>query len=104
MTRANFGRRSGIVVDTCRDHGTWFDRGELDAVLEFVRAGGVEEELDATSDLAGDPDDAAITRAVEAELSAEAMKEKHSVERATRIAGDVFFLFGLSTRSIRRSE
>ncbi len=42
MTRTNFGGQSGIVVDVCREHGTWFDRGELDSALEFVRAGGLE--------------------------------------------------------------
>jgi Zn-finger nucleic acid-binding protein len=42
MNRMNFGRRSGILIDVCRTHGTWFDGGELDAVLAFVRAGGIE--------------------------------------------------------------
>jgi Zn-finger nucleic acid-binding protein len=45
MTRMNFGRRSGIIIDACRAHGVWFDRGELDAILEFVRLGGIESEL-----------------------------------------------------------
>jgi Zn-finger nucleic acid-binding protein len=43
MTRVNFGARSGIVVDVCYVHGTWFDRGELQAALEFVREGGLEK-------------------------------------------------------------
>ncbi len=29
MNRMNFGRRSGTVVDVCRGHGTFLDRGEL---------------------------------------------------------------------------
>jgi Zn-finger nucleic acid-binding protein len=41
MHRRNFGRISGVVVDECRACGTWFDAGELEAVLEFVRAGGL---------------------------------------------------------------
>jgi Zn-finger nucleic acid-binding protein len=41
MTRVNFGQHSGILVDMCREHGTWFDRGELDSALAFVRAGGL---------------------------------------------------------------
>lgn len=40
MLRKNFARISGVIVDTCR-HGTYFDRGELDAVLTFVRTGGL---------------------------------------------------------------
>ena len=45
MTRMNFGVRSGIILDVCRTHGTWFDRGELDAALSFVRAGGLEDHI-----------------------------------------------------------
>src|SRR5262249_25654311 len=41
MNRMNFGRRSGILVDTCRAHGTWLDAGELDRILAFVAAGGL---------------------------------------------------------------
>jgi hypothetical protein len=45
MARMIFGQRSGVVVDVCRAHGTWFDAGELDAVLEFVRFGGLEHDV-----------------------------------------------------------
>ncbi len=41
MNRRNFGRISGVIVDECRTCGTWFDAGELEAMLEFVRAGGL---------------------------------------------------------------
>lgn len=43
MTRRNFGLRSGIIVDICPGHGVWFDHGELEAVMRFVRAGGLQE-------------------------------------------------------------
>lgn len=33
MNRRNFGDSSGIVVDVCKEHGVWFDLGELEAVL-----------------------------------------------------------------------
>lgn len=42
MSRRNFGGQSGVIVDICREHGTWFDRGELPRVLAFVEAGGLE--------------------------------------------------------------
>ena len=29
MNRINFARCSGVVVDICKGHGTWFDREEL---------------------------------------------------------------------------
>ena len=39
MTRRNFARISGIVVDDCPTCGTFFDARELEDVLAFVRAG-----------------------------------------------------------------
>ncbi len=42
MNRVNYARISGIVIDVCRDHGSWFDAHELPAVLEFVRRGGLD--------------------------------------------------------------
>jgi Zn-finger nucleic acid-binding protein len=44
MNRKNFGTTSGVIVDTCKKHGTWFDLGELPRVLAFVAAGGLEHE------------------------------------------------------------
>lgn len=42
MNRKNFGGISGVIVDVCKKHGTWFDLGELPRVLAFVAAGGLE--------------------------------------------------------------
>jgi Zn-finger nucleic acid-binding protein len=42
MNRINFARCSGVVVDICKGHGTWFDRDELSRIIEFIRAGGLE--------------------------------------------------------------
>jgi Zn-finger nucleic acid-binding protein len=41
MNRKNFGAASGVVVDLCSKHGTWFDAGELPRVLAFVESGGL---------------------------------------------------------------
>lgn len=41
MNRVNFARVSGVVVDVCREHGTWFGAGELRRVVEFVERGGI---------------------------------------------------------------
>lgn len=41
MNRKNFGGVSGIVVDVCSRHGTFFDAGELPRVLDFVKRGGL---------------------------------------------------------------
>jgi Zn-finger nucleic acid-binding protein len=42
MNRENFGHRSGVIIDVCKGHGVWLERGELHAVLAFVDAGGLE--------------------------------------------------------------
>jgi Zn-finger nucleic acid-binding protein len=41
MNRQAFGRISGVVVDVCREHGVWFDPGELGEVLSFIERGGL---------------------------------------------------------------
>ncbi len=41
MNRVNFSRSSGVIVDVCKSHGIWFDRGELQRVIEFVEDGGL---------------------------------------------------------------
>lgn len=40
MTRINFSRISGILLDRCRDHGIWFDATELEAALRWIQIGG----------------------------------------------------------------
>lgn len=40
MNRVNFGARSGVVVDRCREHGIWLDGGELRRLCEWMKAGG----------------------------------------------------------------
>lgn len=40
MNRSNYGGGSGIVLDACRDHGLWFDKGELSAIVAFLEKGG----------------------------------------------------------------
>jgi Zn-finger nucleic acid-binding protein len=42
MNRTMFGRSSGVIVDVCKAHGTWFDARELTASLAFVERGGLE--------------------------------------------------------------
>ncbi|HET9888754.1 MAG TPA: zf-TFIIB domain-containing protein [bacterium] len=41
MARRNFRRISGVVIDSCHEHGTWLDADELERIAEFVRAGGL---------------------------------------------------------------
>lgn len=36
MSRKSYGGTSGVIVDVCLAHGTWFDATELASVLAFV--------------------------------------------------------------------
>jgi len=42
MNRINFAHCSGVIVDVCKGHGTWFDHDELSRIVEFIRGGGLE--------------------------------------------------------------
>ena len=42
MSRRNFGRMSGVVLDECVQHGIWLDETELDRIQQFVSVGGLE--------------------------------------------------------------
>jgi Zn-finger nucleic acid-binding protein len=41
MNRRQFSGGSGIIVDWCKAHGTWFDRDELKQVVRFIQNGGL---------------------------------------------------------------
>jgi Zn-finger nucleic acid-binding protein len=47
MNRINFGRLSGAVVDVCKGHGTFLDRGELHQVIRFIQTGGMDRAREA---------------------------------------------------------
>jgi Zn-finger nucleic acid-binding protein len=42
MQRMNFAGASGVVIDLCRQHGSWFDDKELQRIIEFIRSGGID--------------------------------------------------------------
>lgn len=44
MQRKNYGRRSGVIMDQCREHGIWLDPGELKHIMEWVKAGGLKKQ------------------------------------------------------------
>ncbi len=43
MSRRNFERRSGIILDICPRHGVWLDLGELEGILHWIRKGGLSQ-------------------------------------------------------------
>jgi len=42
MNRRLFATGTGVIIDVCRSHGTFFDAGELPLIIEFVMNGGLE--------------------------------------------------------------
>lgn len=81
MNRVNFGRRSGIIVDVCKPHGTWFDANELPRIVEFVSRGGLE---------------AAEQRRLE-EMKEEARRAKSQAAMSTAGSGTMSFGFRRSS-------
>jgi Zn-finger nucleic acid-binding protein len=42
MSRKNFGKRSGVIVDWCSKDGTWLDADELEQIAAFITRGGLQ--------------------------------------------------------------
>ncbi len=42
MNRSNFARISGVVIDSCKQHGVWFDAQELPSIISFIQKGGLD--------------------------------------------------------------
>ena len=77
MNRINFARCSGVIVDVCKGHGTWFDRDELSRIIEFIRGGG---------------------------LSVSRAKEKAEIEQERRQLRDEQLAADLNTRRLLRDD
>jgi len=43
MLQKNFLGCAGVIIDWCKDHGTWFDYNELHQIVLFIKSGGVEK-------------------------------------------------------------
>jgi len=68
MQRRNFQRRSGVIVDWCRGHGTWLDADELESIAGYIASGGTLTRgcgpaAGATSGMGAGPGDAPGARA-----------------------------------------
>lgn len=46
MTRKNFKKISGVLIDICYDHGVWLDAGELEQIRCFIANGGLDKSQD----------------------------------------------------------
>ena len=43
MNRVNFAGCSGVVIDWCKPHGSWFDSNELRQIVTFIQSGGLKK-------------------------------------------------------------
>ncbi len=43
MNRYNYARISGVILDSCKHHGLWFDHDELRQCLAFIEKGGLDQ-------------------------------------------------------------
>jgi Zn-finger nucleic acid-binding protein len=43
MNPRNFAGCSGVILDWCSKHGSWFDRQELHRIVAFIRGGGMRK-------------------------------------------------------------
>lgn len=42
MNKHVFAQASGVILSVCRNHGVWLHRGQLNAIMDFIIAGGLE--------------------------------------------------------------
>ncbi len=50
MQRRNYRKRSGIIIDSCSQHGTWLDADELERIAGFILSGGKGREVQRVPD------------------------------------------------------
>lgn len=46
MSRSQYKSISGVMIDTCMDHGAWLDSGEIETIRTFIANGGLDESQD----------------------------------------------------------
>jgi Zn-finger nucleic acid-binding protein len=85
MNRTNFGKLSGVIVDVCKKHGTWFDAGELTRVVAFVASGGLRR----TRARERDQQKEERVREAEAQRTLATIRTRHDVERDVREWGEI---------------
>lgn len=77
MTRKNYARISGVIIDWCRGHGYWFDSDEIERVIDFLSDGG----LDKARRLEAERDRIRVERASRREISETLLAPRHGYER-----------------------
>jgi Zn-finger nucleic acid-binding protein len=96
MHRKNYAGCSGVIIDWCKGHGCWFDALELEKVIEFVRAGGLDRSRKMEIERARDE----LTRLKEQQRAASALGSGWAVQE--RSAPDWGFDLGEAFTTILR--
>ncbi|HKX45900.1 MAG TPA: zf-TFIIB domain-containing protein, partial [Planctomycetota bacterium] len=87
MQRANFQKRSGVIIDRCHEHGTWLDSDELERIAAYILGGGLgaggyeEYAVKARVDAKVRREAAALARAIKGESIAVAHSRTHDRSR-----------------------
>jgi Zn-finger nucleic acid-binding protein len=92
MNRHNFQRRSGVIIDVCKPHGTWLDADELEQIGGFILSGGLATAQLREAERAREEERAARTDQLIAEAKArfETSPSSHGHARAeARVLGSV---------------
>ena len=99
MNRKNFALRSGVIIDVCREHGTWFDANELHHIVEFIRQGGLTQAREVEKqDLAS-----ARRRAASQALETPAWARASPAAPGPSLAGGLIWaLFGIAAKLITK--
>ncbi len=84
MTRLDYGKRSGVIVDLCIDHGTWFDADEIERVAAFISSGSLSGGGSAPP-AAGDPQLPVEARHMMGQLQAQVIAKHHDDEALVRL-------------------
>lgn len=91
MARRELGGASGIIVDTCKRHGIWFDRGELSHALRYLLE---PPEIEAEPEL----EDPAIAARRRRELIDTILDREERPPRWARWLGAIFEALGRSMK------
>jgi Zn-finger nucleic acid-binding protein len=81
MNPKNFSGCSGVVLDWCRDHGSWFDKGELQQIVTFIRNGGLRKAREREQSKLKEQE--SLLRAKEMEIAARGSQRDSSLGRIT---------------------
>ena len=49
MARRNYRKKSGVIIDTCSEHGIWLDADELEQIAGFILSSAAGEKIEAPS-------------------------------------------------------